>query len=112
MDHQITKVGYYLILQLKLFVNNNDDFIKDITKGHYTKTLSVPLVVDELSFHKKFSLIVTVNHTGTLNRGHYTAFIKQPNISSWLFCNDATVFKSSVEETDNTSSYIYFYEAI
>ena len=32
MDHQITKVGIYLILELKRFVNHNADFIKDFTK--------------------------------------------------------------------------------
>ena len=99
MDHQITKVGNHLILHLKRFVNHDGHFIKDITKVHCTKTLSVPLVVNENSFHKKFSLIATVNHKGTLNRGHYTVFIKQPSTSSWLFCNDAAVFRSSVKKT-------------
>ena len=112
MDHQISKVGNYLILQVKCFVNHNDDFIKNITKIHCSKPLSVPLVVDEVSFHKKFSLIVTVNHKGTLNKGNYTAFIKQPNTLSWLFCNDPVIFRSPVEKINNSSSYIYIYEAI
>ena len=47
IDHQITKVGNYLILQLKRFLNRNVDFIKDITKVNYTKILSVLLVVNE-----------------------------------------------------------------
>ena len=102
----------YLNLQLKRFVNHNGDFIKDFTKVHCTKTLSVPLAVDEVSFHKKFIFMTTVNHTGTVNGGHYTAFIKQPNSSSCLFCNDAAIFGSSVEKTNNTSSYIYIYETI
>ena len=70
MDHQISKIGKYLILQLKRFVDHNGDFIKDITKVRYTKTVSVPIVIDEMSFHKKFSHIATSNHTGTFNRGH------------------------------------------
>ena len=53
-----------------------------------------------------------VNHTGTLNREEYTAFIKERNTSSWLFYNDAAVCRLSMAKTNNTSSYIYIYEAI
>ena len=48
-----------------------------------------------------------INLTGTFNRGHYTAFFKQPNTLSWLFCNDAPVGRSFVEKINDTSSYIY-----
>ena len=111
MDHQITKVGIYLILELKRFINHNADFIKDFTKVSSHENFLYHLLM-RFSFHKKFSLKATANHTGTLNRGQYTAFIKQLNTSSWLFCNDAAIVRSSVEKTNNTSIYIYVYEAI
>ena len=57
MDHQITKVGNYLILQLKRFLNRNVDFIKDITKVNYTKILSVSLVVNEGVSIKSLALL-------------------------------------------------------
>lgn len=98
MDLQISKVGNYLILQLKCFVNHTSDSIKDNTKFHCIKTLFVPLFVDEVSFYKKSNLIAAINHTRPLNRGHYPVFIKQPNSSSRLFFNDAAIFRSSVEK--------------
>ena len=102
MDCDISKMGNCLISLLKRFVNQYD-FIKDITKVQCTKTLSVPLVVDEMTFHNIFSIIATENVTWAINWGHYTALIKQSNSSPWNFCNDAA---------NNTSSYTYIYEAI
>ena len=42
----MTKVGNYLILQLKRFVIHNGGFIQEITKIHCTRALSVPLAAD------------------------------------------------------------------
>ena len=36
----------------------------------------MPVVGDAVSFHKKFNLIATVNYNGTLDKGHYTAYVK------------------------------------
>lgn len=55
MDHQISNMDNYLILQLKHFVNHSGDFIKGITKVYCTKTL-VPLVANEMTFHKGLAL--------------------------------------------------------
>ena len=60
----------------------------------------------EVFFHKKFSLIATVSHTGIPNRGHYTAVMKQPISSSWLFCNGGAIFRLSVEKIKSNSPYI------
>ena len=112
VDHEIAKVGCYLVLQLKSFVNDNESFIKDIKKVQCTKTYSVPVAVDDVSFHKKFNVTATVNHTGTLDKGHYTAYVTLSNSSSWQFCDDIAVLRSSVEKVNNTSSYICIYKAI
>ena len=95
------------MLQLKHFVSHQGKLIKDIKKVQCTETLSVPVVVDDVSFHKKFILIVTVNHTRTLDEGHYTAYVKMSNFSSRQFCNYIAVLRSSVQKVNNTSSYIY-----
>ena len=45
----------------------------------------VPIPVeDEVSFINKYSLIATINHSGTLNRGHYWAFIKEEYLPGTL----------------------------
>ena len=80
-------------------------------KVECTETLSVPVVVDAVSFHKKFNLIGTVNHTGTFDKGHYTAYVNWSKSSSWQFCNDSAVLRSSMETVNNASSYSCIYKA-
>ena len=76
-DHEISKVGDYLIIQVKRFLVFNQAVTKDITKISCTLTLTVPVTLDEdVVGHKKFNVIATINHTGNLARGHYTSFIK------------------------------------
>ena len=41
--------------------------------------ISVPVKDNEVTYQKHYRLIATINHTGNLNRGHYTLFIKIPN---------------------------------
>ena len=67
-------------------------------------------IKDEISFMNKYSLIATINHSSTLNRGHYWACIKDLHSSCWYSCNDKLV--SNVEESflNNTTSYILFTE--
>lgn len=64
----------------------------------------MPLIVNKrIQKITEKNLVATVNCTETLIRGHHTVFIKQPNSSSWFFCNDAAVFRSSVKKINNTS---------
>ena len=73
----------------------------------------VPITVeDEVSFTNKYSLIATINHSGTLNRGHYWAFIKDLHSSSWYSCNDKLIFNVEERSLSNTSSYILFYRKV
>ena len=111
LDHEISKVGSYLVSQLKKFVSHRGSFTKDIKKIQCTETLSVPVVVDDAPFHKKINLLATVNHTGTPDNGHYTAHVKLFNSSSCQFCNEAAVLRSSVVKVNNTSSCMYIYKA-
>ena len=67
----------------------------------------MPITVDDVSLHKKFNLIATVNHTGTLDNGHCTADVELSNSLSQQFCNGTAVLRSSMEKVNNTSSYIY-----
>ena len=61
---------------------------------------------DEVSFTNKYSLIATINHSGTLNRGLYWAFIKDLHSSTWHSCNDKSVFHVEENYVNNATSYI------
>ena len=54
----------------------------------------------------KFLLQTSIHHSGTLNRGHYWAFIKDLHSSFWYFCNDKTVFNVEENSVNSTTSYI------
>ena len=97
---------------MKRFVHHEGQVFKDINQVQCTPNISLPLTDSEVTYRKNFRLLATVNHTGTLERGHYTAFIKIANTDSWLYCNDAAVLKADQKQVNNASSYIYFYEAI
>ena len=107
-----------LIIQLCRFSNQGGQLIKDAnffscTQSESNKHLVVPITVeDEVSCTNKYSLIATINHSGTLNRGHYWAFIKGLHSSSWYSCNDKLVFNVEERSLNNISPYILFYRKV
>ena len=107
-----------LIIQLCRFSNQGGQLIKNenflrCTRGESNKDLTVPITEeDEVSFTNKYSLIATINHSGTLNRGHYWAFIKDLHSSTWYSCNDKSVFNVEENYVNNPTSYILLYRKV
>ena len=84
---------------------------KNIDKVVCTPPLEIPVIVDsDIRYNKRFNLVATINHTGNLRQGHYTAYIKNAS-TTWLHCNDSAVLPTSKSMLDNTSSYLLFFEA-
>ena len=111
LEHEFTRLGDFLIIQLKRFVNFSTFVTKDSKSVFCNPLIKVPVVVDnEIITQKPYKLIGTVNHSGDLNRGHYTAHILDPDLSVWIHCNDAAVVPSSKKPPDNLC-YILFYRA-
>ena len=106
------------IIQLCRFSNQGGQLIKDAnffscTQSESNKHLVVPKTVEnEVSFRNRYSLIATINHSGTLNRGHYWAFIKDLHSSSWYSCNNKLVFNVEERYLSNISSYTLFYRKV
>ena len=106
-----------LIIQLCRFSNQGGQLVKNenffsCTQSESNKDLTVPITIeDEVSFTNKYSLIATISHSGTLNRGHYWAFIKDLH-SPLLGTLAMTSRFFNVEENsvNNTTSYILFAE--
>ena len=111
VSYNLSSVGQFLILQTKRFSQSRSGFVKHLHKIACNQYLSVP-IVSENNIVEKFKLLGTINHSGSLDRGHYTAFIKKVNDNSWLHCNDAAVLSVKEESLNNNSSYIYFYELL
>ena len=103
-----------MTIQLCRFPNQGGQLIKDAnffiwTQSEWNNHLLVPITVeDEVSFTIKDSLIATINHSGTLNRRHYWAIIKDLHSSSWYSCNGELVSNVEERSLNNTVSYILF----
>ena len=112
IEHEFSRVGSLLIVHLKRFLNLGDSVTKDTAAVTCEPQIRIPVMVDsEVSSHKTFRLVGTINHSGNLNSGHYTAHILNSTSNSWFHCNDAAVVpckKLALED----SSYILFYKAI
>ena len=107
-----------LTIQLCRFPNQGGQLIKDAnffswTQSEWNNHLLVPITVeDEVSLTIKDSLIATINHSGTLNRRHYWALIKDLHSYSWYSCNDELVSNVEERSLNNTVSYIIFYKKV
>ena len=73
--------------------------------------VTVPVVVDDdVSLDIRYKLIATVNHTGILSRGHYSAFVKDPASGGWWLCNDRAVTPARSQDLNSTTSYLFFFQ--
>ena len=55
----------------------------------------------------EYHLYAVVNHNGTLDSGHYTAYVKYGN--DWFWIDDACVMKSHESDVFNSNAYMLFY---
>ena len=102
-----------LVIQLSLFSTSHSRLLKDprVFNCSPELELKVPITVeDEVSFSSKYSLVASINHSGTLDQGHYWAVVKDSNTGDWLSCNDKVVLTVPQHFLSNTTSYILFYK--
>eukprot|EP00045_Choanoeca_perplexa_P008254 m.76033 g.76033 ORF g.76033 m.76033 type:complete len:143 (-) comp14420_c0_seq2:134-562(-) len=54
-----------------------------------------------------YTLFGVVTHIGTMQQGHYIAYVKQQD--QWYKCDDATITMASRAEVLSTQAYLLFY---
>ena len=117
-ETSIVKSAHYLVIMLRRFSNQGSTLLKNedifnCALSETAKHLTVPIAGDgEISVNNTYSLIATINHSGSLNQGHYWAVIKDIDSSEWYCCNDKLVFKVDMSYVNNSSSYMLFYKKI
>ena len=102
-----------VILQLMRFASSpgNSHTVKSTSHVGLQQSITLPICersnVDEVSFNRHYNLRACINHTGTKDKGHYTAYVN--NKGKWFKCNDAAVNPSSSLNNLKWESYIVFY---
>ena len=106
----------YLVINLMRFRN-------DMSKLQHPVSFPERLTITYLSEqspdrnNNSYKLLGVVLHSGSIESGHYTAYVRRGNV--WYFCDDARVEKISSQEIANTmqsgnnkhgTPYILFYE--
>ena len=113
-DCKILSSGAVVIFTLERFCHQNGQIIRNPSPVDCLEDITMPVspsLDDSLvvSFRNKYSLVATINHSGTLSNGHYTAFIKDPSSQRWLHCNDRCVSFCEADKIVNATSYVLFY---
>ncbi|XP_063240683.1 ubiquitin carboxyl-terminal hydrolase 22 isoform X2 [Bacillus rossius redtenbacheri] len=56
----------------------------------------------------RYSLFAVVNHSGSLDAGHYTAFVRQQP-DHWFKCDDHVITRANLREVLDSEGYLLFY---
>ena len=114
-----------LIIKLKRYIQHNNMLIKNDTFIQYPQTLDLKRNYCGSTIHT-YELYGIINHSGSLNRGHYYSFIKNntKNYSkanerrnlindfqdNWFLCNDSITKQIDINEVlSSRDAYILFY---
>ncbi|XP_057310624.1 uncharacterized protein LOC130648589 [Hydractinia symbiolongicarpus] len=106
-ETSFTRNSEILTLHLKRFARNGEHLVKDNKSVESFSCsnphLNIPISSDSgTSFIQKYALVALINHSGTLNAGHYWAHIKDRTTNSWYLCNDKAISKVDPRTLNST----------
>ena len=115
MEKKILSKPKTLIIKLKRYSSTQFGNRKINKMVYYPKYINMQkYYCGELE--QSYKLYAIINHTGSMNGGHYYSFIKQLNDDNktfddqWICCNDSQVNKISEEDAmSSENAYILFY---
>lgn len=95
----------------------------DVTPYLSQTLISPPNKVDANSANNKpwhsststahmYDLFAVVNHQGSMDSGHYTAFVLQQlphGATEWVKCDDSAVTRATVAQVQASEAYLLFY---
>ena len=106
----ISETGVYIFVHIKRFQQMGDILRKDLAHIECEKEINIPLSYrDEVFFTKSYRLVGTINHSGSINSGHYTSTIYDDNLKVWFHCNDKAVLQT--QGIPNKHVYIAIYKS-
>ncbi|XP_018016624.1 ubiquitin carboxyl-terminal hydrolase 22, partial [Hyalella azteca] len=58
--------------------------------------------------NNRYSLFAVVNHVGSLDAGHYTAYVRQHR-DQWYQCDDHLITRATIQDVLRSEGYLLFY---
>lgn len=107
-----------LIFKLIRYANipNTDRAVKITKKVQYPKVIDMQKYFCGNNALKTYKLYAVINHSGSMNRGHYYSYVKTLQDDNttfndqWVCCNDENVNNISEDEALNSeNAYMLFY---
>ena len=101
-----------VVIHLKHFSIGYNKVIKDnqFFKCFPEDSLQIRITnSNKVFFFSSYSLVTTINHSGSLNNRHYWAITKDDTTNQWFSGNDKFVFEIKVDDLNNKTSYAFFY---
>ncbi|GLH06105.1 hypothetical protein R5R35_010104 [Gryllus longicercus] len=95
------KISTYVAFPEHLDMTPFMSHYRNMNNGHCGNTFN--LLPDN-----RYSLFAVINHLGTLDGGHYTAFIRQQQ-NHWFKCDDHLITKANIQEVLDSEGYLLFY---
>jgi ubiquitin C-terminal hydrolase len=105
----VSSLPQTLIIHLKRFMYHGTAGSKVDAPVTFPLELDPRLVSHDCHVTESLALAACVCHFGSLNCGHYTAYVKHMVTEEWTYCNDETVTTSTPSDKDSESVYILFY---
>lgn len=57
----------------------------------------------------RYSLFAVVNHVGSLDAGHYTAFVRQHR-DQWYKCDDHMITRATIQDVLQSEGWVVSFE--
>ncbi|XP_046754069.1 ubiquitin carboxyl-terminal hydrolase 22 isoform X1 [Diprion similis] len=85
-------------------------FMSHKRNGNNNATMdSLPKNGEDTAFSdNRYSLFAVINHEGSLETGHYTAFIRQQR-DQWFKCDDHLITRAKLKDVLTSEGYLLFY---
>jgi len=106
----ISSVARVLIIQLKRFNVFQGMVCKNKNVVEFPLTsFSLPCKDDEVELTRSFLLKATINHTGSLDSGHYKSATLRNKL--WYMCNDNAILEVGEKAIVDESAYMLFFDS-
>ena len=110
-DTTIIQFALVLLIHLNHFCPESDKVIKE---GQFFRCLledppHIQVTHSNEVFFNNYTLVVIINHSGSLDNKHNWAIITDDTTNQWLSCNHKVVFQIKTDDLNNKIPYVLFF---